>query len=130
MLELETRPHPRGGGGGGGGRLRSDLREDFCPKDNLHPGFFFLFFFLAPHLPHMEVPCLGAESELQLPWPQPGQHRILKPLSRARDQTTSSWIPGGLLQLSHNGKSFTLDFDQRLFNETQKTIVWDAFEEA
>ena len=28
---------------------------------------FFFFFFLGPHLWHMEVPRLGLESELQLP---------------------------------------------------------------
>ena len=62
----------------------------------------FFFFFLELHLPHMEVPRLGAESELQLPayttatamldpchvfslhcssW----QHSILNPLSEASD---------------------------------------------
>ena len=69
----------------------------------------------------MEVPRLGVESELQLPaiatatsdpshicdlqcssW----QHRILNPLSEARDQThvlmDSSWA---LNPLSHNGNS-------------------------
>ena len=29
--------------------------------------FFFSLFFLRPHLPHVEVPRLGVESELQLP---------------------------------------------------------------
>ena len=29
--------------------------------------FFFLFFFLGPHLWHMEVPRLRVKSELQLP---------------------------------------------------------------
>ena len=35
------------------------------------------FFFLWPHLWHMEVPRLGVTSELQpLAWPQPQQHWI------------------------------------------------------
>ena len=71
--------------------------------------FFFLLFFLGPHLPHMEVPRLWVESELQLPayaaataipdlshvcnlhcssW----QCWILNTLSEARDQPTSLWI--------------------------------------
>ena len=29
-------------------------------------GNFFFFFFLGPHLPHMEIPRLGVESKLQL----------------------------------------------------------------
>ena len=38
---------------------------------------FFLFFFLGPHLQHMEIPRLGTESELQLPpTPQPQQRQI------------------------------------------------------
>ena len=67
--------------------------------------FFFSFFiFLGLHLQHMEVPRLGAESELRLPayatvtaMPDPSrvcelhhssqQCRIHKPLSKARDQT-------------------------------------------
>ena len=70
---------------------------------------FVLFVFLGPHLHHMEVPRLGVESELQLPayttaiaTPDPShvcdlhhssqQCRILNPLSKARDQPTSSWI--------------------------------------
>ena len=32
----------------------------------LNSSFFFSFLFLGPHLQHMEVPRLGAESELQL----------------------------------------------------------------
>ena len=64
--------------------------------------YFFFFCFLGPHLQHMEVPRLGAKSELQLPtyttatakqdlsrifdlhhssW----QHQILNPLSKVRD---------------------------------------------
>ena len=66
--------------------------------------FLFLFCFLGPHMQHMEVPRLGAESDLQLlahttatampdlshvfnlhhsSW----QHRIFNPLSKARDWT-------------------------------------------
>ena len=65
----------------------------------------FFPFFLQQYLWHMEVPRLGAESELQLQayatptaLPDPShicangrlslhQHRILNPLSKARDQT-------------------------------------------
>ena len=64
----------------------------------------FIFFFLGPHLQHMEVPGLGVESELQLSayttamaTPDPScicdllhsswQHWILNPLTKARDQT-------------------------------------------
>ena len=36
---------------------------------------FCFFFFLGPHLRHMEVPWLGVESELQ-PTSQPQQHQI------------------------------------------------------
>ena len=73
----------------------------------------YLFCFLGPHLWHMEVPRLGAESELQLPayttataTPDPSrvcdlhhssqQRRILNPLSKARDRTlnliVSRWV--------------------------------------
>ena len=62
------------------------------------------FFFLRPHLQHMEVPRLGVESELQLPayitakaildpscicniHHSLQQCRILNPLSKAKDQT-------------------------------------------
>ena len=62
------------------------------------------FFFLGPHLWHMQMPRLGVKSELQLPayptataTPDPGcicslcrsssQHWILNPLSKARDWT-------------------------------------------
>ena len=85
------------------------------PSGNMHvthegggqaplPTFFFFFVFLGPHLWHMEVPRLGGKLELQLPayatatargdpslicdlhhssW----RHRILNPLSEARDRT-------------------------------------------
>ena len=76
---------------------------------NLHDfikgtSFFFFFVFLGPHTQHMEVPRLGAESELQpLAYPtvtarldlsclcnlyhSSQQHQILNPLSKARDRT-------------------------------------------
>ena len=73
---------------------------------------FFFFCFLGPHLPHMEVPRLGIESELQLPTDttatatqDPSQicdlhHRsrqwILNPLSKARNRNRifmdTSWV--------------------------------------
>ena len=62
-------------------------------KENSHDGyrpwggfFFFSFWFLGPYPWHLEVPRLGVESELQ-PMPQPQQHGILNPLSKAMDQT-------------------------------------------
>ena len=62
------------------------------------------FFFLGPHLRHMEVPRIGVESELQMPayttatamqglsricnlHHSSQQHQILNPLSKARDRT-------------------------------------------
>ena len=80
----------------------------------------FIYLFIGLHPWHMEVPRVGAESELQLQaytratppdlshishlscslW----QHQILNPLSEARDQTRifmdTSWV---LNPLSHNG---------------------------
>ena len=62
----------------------------------------FPFFFLGPHLHHVEVPRLGVESVVQLPayttaMPDPShiydphlsswQSKILNPLSGTRDQT-------------------------------------------
>ena len=44
------------------------------------------FFFLGPHPQHMEVPRVGVELELYLP-AYITAHRILNPLSEARDQT-------------------------------------------
>ena len=76
--------------------------------------FSFFLFCLGPHLPHMEVPRLGVESELQLlayttanaTWDlshicnlhhSSRQRQILYPLSKARDQThilvDTSWVP-------------------------------------
>ena len=69
-----------------------------------------LFVFLGPHLQHMEVPSLEIELELQLPayttataMPDPShvcdlhhsswQHRILNPLSEARDRTHNLMVP-------------------------------------
>ena len=72
--------------------------------------YFFFLLFLGPHLQHMEVPSLGVRSELGLPaytratampdlshicnlhhssW----QHRILNPLSEARDQSRNLMVP-------------------------------------
>ena len=45
-----------------------------------------MFCFLGPHSQHMEVPRLGAESELQ-------QRQILNPLSEARDGTHICMVP-------------------------------------
>ena len=83
---------------------------------------FYFFFFLQPHLEHMEVLRLGVESELQLPayttakatpdWSHicdlphsSRQGQILNPLSEARDQ--SHILTGTALDnpLSHNGNS-------------------------
>ena len=69
-----------------------------------HHFFFFFFFFFGLQVQHMDVPRLGAESELQLQaytivtampdlshvfdlHHSSQQHRILNPLSGARDQT-------------------------------------------
>ena len=69
-----------------------------------------IFFFLGPHLRHMEVPRLGIESEVQLPaftaataMPDPSrlcqlhhsprQHGIPNPQSKARDQTWNFMVP-------------------------------------
>ena len=71
--------------------------------------FFFLFFFLGPHVKHMEVPRLGVKSQLQLPayatakaMPDPSciwnlhcsswQCRIPNPMSESRDRPASSWL--------------------------------------
>ena len=85
--------------------------------------FFFFFFFLGSHLRHLEVPRLKVQSELQLPaystatamldwscicdlcfslW----QHRILNPLSKAKDPTHILMdISQVLNRLSHNRNS-------------------------
>ena len=75
--------------------------------------YIYLFYFLGPHLQHMEAPRLGVESELQLPayttatatqnpvcvcdlHHSSQKHQILNPLSKARDQTPilmgTSWV--------------------------------------
>jgi len=87
------------------------------------PGNCFFFCFLGWHLWHMEVPRLGAESELQLPayvtpiaMQDPScifdlhhssqQHHILNSLSKAKEKTCilmdTSWA---LKPLSHNRSS-------------------------
>ena len=80
---------------------------------NLSISLLLFFFFLGPHLQHMEVPGLGAESELQLPayttatatkdlscicdlHHSSRQHQTLNPLSEARDRTH---IPMGTSQI-------------------------------
>ena len=75
------------------------------------PGFVFVFCFLGLHLWHMEVPRLGAESELHLLAYTTAtamrdsscicsqQRQILKPLNEARDWTwilmDTSWVCNG-----------------------------------
>ena len=79
------------------------------------------FFFLGLYLQYMEVPRLGVKSELQLPayatataTPDPShicnlhhsllQHRILNPLSEARDQTCILMDTSQVLNpMSHKG---------------------------
>ena len=56
----------KGWPGWGKGRLGASPEGRGFP-DFRHPGTFFFFFFLRPHLQHMEVPQLAVESELQLP---------------------------------------------------------------
>ena len=81
----------------------------------------FFFFFLGPHLWHMDVPRLGVELEDQLLvyatatrdlshvshlHHRSQQSRILNPLSEARDQTHNFWDTSPVLnQLNHNGNS-------------------------
>ena len=74
--------------------------------------FFFFFFsvFLGPHLWHMEVPRLGVKSEPRLPayatatatwdpshicnlYHSSQQHKILNPLSEARDRIRNFMVP-------------------------------------
>ena len=82
------------------------------------------FCLLGPHLWHMEVPRLGAESELQLlaytiampdlrfvsdlhhsSW----QCQILNPLNKYRDRTCNSWI---VVRLVTNEPGWELPEDQ------------------
>ena len=80
----------------------------WLPNLGLPATFFLSFFFLGPHLRHMEVPRLGAESELLQPActtatrdPSPvcdlhhssRQCQLLNPLSKARDRTLSLMVP-------------------------------------
>ena len=87
----------------------------------------FFFFFLGPHLWHVEVLRPGVESELQLPAYTTAtatatcdlsdlhnslrHHWILNPLSKARDRTLNlmdtSWV---LNPLSYNGNSYRSSF--------------------
>ena len=84
---------------------------------------FVLFFFLGPHLQHMEVPGIGVKLELQLrPMPQPQQYQIqaasvtyTATCGNARSLTawtrpgikppSSLWQHQALNSLSHNGNS-------------------------
>ena len=92
---------------GEGINVKKDMKGQVFPKEvalqlALDIGFF--FFFLRPHLQHVEVPRLGVKSEVQLPAYTTAmatpylshicdlccslqQHRILNPLQEARDQT-------------------------------------------
>ena len=94
--------------------------------------FVFLLFclvFLGTHPWHMEIPRLGVESELHLPFyakapamPDPShicnlqhssqQYQIINPLSEARDRThilmNTSWA---LNPMSHSGNSSTVAFN-------------------
>ena len=99
--------------------------------------FFFFLSFLGLHLWHMEVPRLGVESELQLQayaiataMPDPSriydlchslqQHRILNPLSEARDQipllTETTRLYQILNPLSHNGNPSSQIFPNVFFS--------------
>ena len=89
---------------------------------------FYLFFFLGWHLWHVEFPRLGVESELQLlayttatATPDPSrvchlhhsswQHRILNPVSKARDRPhISHGYELGSLPLSHSGNFLFIYF--------------------
>ena len=46
--------------------LDLDINVLVASLKNNHKVFFIFFFFLGPHLQHMELPGLGVESELQL----------------------------------------------------------------
>ena len=86
---------------------KSDLKQQwYSSKAKVSP----LYFLFRAHLQHIEVPRLGVRLELQLlAYTMPAlswvcnlhcssqQHLILNPLSKARDQTTSSWVLVGFL---------------------------------
>ena len=104
------------------------------------------FFFLWPHMQHMEIPRLGVESELHCqPLPQPQQHRI-----QAASVTYTSvysnagslihWVRPGiepistwklfvvLNPLSHNENSLVLlDYALRplMYYWTWCAVIWD-----
>ena len=99
----------------------------------------FFFFFLGLHLQRVEVPRLGAKSELQLQayttttmdlsricnlhcsfW----QHWILNPLSEARDQTciVTETMPGPSLRLSHNKNSRKAILTQLQHGSNSRTL--------
>ena len=100
------------------GKLGMELRFSSLLVQDSFSNF---FFFWGHHMWHMEIPRLGVKLELQLPatttarldpscscdlhhssW----QRRILKPLSKAKDQShilmDTSWVPN---PLNHNGNS-------------------------
>ena len=94
-----------------------------------------LFFvsFLWPQLWHMEVPRPGVQSELLLPasttasaTPDPSrtcdlhhssrQHRILNPLSKARDQTRNLMVPNRIcFHRAMTGTPLLATFNQSVF---------------
>ena len=90
-----------------------DLGESFSSSSS-SSFFFFFFVFLGSHLRHMEVPRLGAESELQ-PQPQSQQHQILNPLG-------SNLHPHGCssdsFPLSHKGNS------SKVKSSSKVTFLW------
>ena len=103
--------------------------------------FFFLFFFLGPHPWHMEVPRLGAESELQLPgyatatatldlsclWNlhhSSWQCWIFNALSEARDQTHILMDTSQVHNLqSHSGNSLMAPSICKASNGSQITFT-------
>ena len=99
--------------------LQQERTRKICSKHWSKGSFLFFFFFLGPHLEHMEVPRLGVELELQLPaaatatldptcicslYYSSWHCQSLSPLSRARDRTcilmVTSWVRN---LLSHDG---------------------------
>ena len=97
----------------------------------------FSFFFLGPHLQHMEVPKLGVESELQLPatatpdlscvcdlhhssW----QCRILNPLSEAMDRTHNLVVPSWIRFHCHDGNSKNLHLFMMHFRNIKMPLIF------